>query len=233
LSQENGRDMGSIARRGSGNWEVRATGKTGHSSRIFSEGLGNGAIYELARIIAAFREELPEPNLTFNVGLVVGGATAGLDEAAIRGQATGKTNIIPEIAIARGDIRTLSLEQYERVVARMKAIVARHMAGTSASISFDEGAYPPMAPTAGGKALLDRLNRVNRDLGLAEMAPQDPLKRGAGDIGFVATEVDGLVGLGPAGAGSHAAGETIEVPSLWRQARRAAILMTRLSREKR
>jgi glutamate carboxypeptidase len=233
LSQEDGRDMGSIARRGSGNWEVRTTGKTGHSSRIFSEGLGNGAIYELARIIAAFREELPEPNLTFNVGLVVGGATASLDEAAIRGQATGKTNIIPEIAIARGDIRTLSLDQYERVTARMKAIVGRHMAGTGASISFDEGAYPPMAPTAGGRALLDRLNRVNRDLGLAQMEPQDPLKRGAGDIGFVASDVDGLVGLGPAGAGSHAPGETIDVPSLWRQAKRAAILMTRLSREKR
>jgi glutamate carboxypeptidase len=45
--------------------------------------------------------------------------------------------------------------------------------------------------------------------------------------------VDGLVGLGPAGAGSHAPGETIDVPSLWRQAKRAAILMTRLSREKR
>jgi glutamate carboxypeptidase len=233
LSTENGLDMGSIARRGSGDWELRTTGRTGHSSRIFSDHLGNGAIYELARIIAAFRQELPEPNLTFNVGLVLGGATATLDEAGIRGQATGKNNIIPEVAIARGDIRTLSLDQYQRVAAKMKEIVARHMPGTGATISFDEAAYPPMAPTPGGQALLDRLNRVNADMGLAKMEAQDPLKRGAGDIGFVAADVDGLVGLGPAGAGSHAAGETIDVPSLWRQAKRAAILMTRLSREKR
>ena len=233
LSRENGRDMGSIARRGSGNWEVRATGRTGHSSRIFSEEMGNGAVYELARILAAFRTELPEPNLTFNVGLVLGGATATLDEGGIRGEATGKTNIVPPIAIARGDIRALSLDQYRRVTAKMREIVARHMPGSSAEISFDEGAYPPMAPTAGGKALLDRLNGVNRDLGLPEMEAQDPLKRGAGDIGFVATEVDGLVGLGPAGTGAHAAGETVDIPSMTRQAKRAAILMTRLSREKR
>jgi glutamate carboxypeptidase len=233
LSMENGRDMGSIARRGSGDWELRTSGRTGHSSRIFSDHLGNGAIYELTRIVSAFRQELPEPNLTFNVGLVLGGATATLDEAGIRGQATGKNNIVPEIAIARGDIRTLSLDQYQRVTAKMKEIVGRHLPGTGATIVFDEAAYPPMAPTPGGQALLDRLNRVNADMGLPGMEAQDPLKRGAGDIGFVATEVDGLVGLGPAGAGSHAAGETIDVPSLWRQAKRAAILMTRLSREKR
>jgi glutamate carboxypeptidase len=229
LAQENGQDMGSIARRGSGNWEVRTTGRTGHSSRIFGPTSGDGAIYELSRILTAFRSELPEPNLTFNVGLVLGGATAQLDAAGIRGTATGKTNIIPEIAIARGDLRALSLDQYERVTARMRAIVARHLPGTGAEIAFDEGAYPPMAPTAGGEKLLDRLNLVNRDLGLAAMAPLDPLKRGAGDIGFVAPDVDGLVGLGPGGDGSHAAGETVDIPSMWRQAKRAAILMTRLS----
>jgi glutamate carboxypeptidase len=231
LSQENGRDMGAIARRGSGNWEVRATARSGHSSAIFSQASGDGAIYELSRILTAFRTELPEPNLTFNVGLVVGGATASLDAGGIRGAATGKTNIIPEIAIAKGDLRTLSPDQYRRVTARMREIVGRHLPGAQAEISFDEGAYPPMAPTEGGRKLLDRLNLVNRDLGLQPMEPVDPLKRGAGDIGFVAADVDGLVGLGPAGAGSHAAGETIDIPSLWRQAKRAAILMTRLSRE--
>ena len=234
LAQEDGRDMGSIARRGSGSWELRTAAKSGHSSGIFSANAGNGAIYELARIIAAFRTELPEPNLTFNVGLVAGGATAALDAAGIRAEATGKTNIIPAVAIARGDIRTLTPEQYDRVTARMKAIVARDpLAGASAEIRFDPGAYPPMAPTAGARALLARLNRVNADLGLPEMGELDPLKRGAGDIGFVAQDVDGLVGLGSAGSGAHAAGETVDLPSLSRQAKRAAILMSRLAAERR
>jgi glutamate carboxypeptidase len=233
LAREAGRDMGSIARRGAASWTLAARGKTGHSSGIFSGAAGDGAIYELARILVAFRTELPEPNLTFNVGLVVGGATAELDRDRIRGQATGKPNIIPAAAVARGDLRALSLDQQQRVMARMKEIVARHLPGTGAEIVFDEDAYPPMAPTGASRALLARLNAVNRDLGLAAMGELDPLKRGAGDIGFVAHLLPGLVGLGTAGEGSHAPGETIDLASLPRQAKRAAILMTRLSREAR
>jgi len=233
LAQEDGRDMGSIARRSAGSWEIRATGRTGHSSGIFSQAAGNGAIYELARILEAFRTELPEQNLTFNTGLVVGGATAALDEGGIRGAATGKTNIIPAVAIARGDIRTLSREQNERVVAKMRDIVAKHLPGAGAEISFGSDSYPPMAPTAGNRALLERLNVINRDLGLAEMGTLDPLKRGAGDISFVAEYADGLVGLGTASEGDHAPGETVDLASIDRQAKRAAILMTRLSRERR
>ena len=231
LAQQEGLDLGSIARRSSGAWEIRATGRSAHSSGIFSAASGDGAVYELARILAAFRTELPEPNLTFNVGLVVAGTTASLDEGKIRGTATGKTNIIPPIAIARGDIRTLSREQNERVMARMKAIVSsNHLPGTSAEIVFDPDFYPPMAPTAGNRALLSRLNGVNRDLGLAEMGELDPLKRGAGDISFVAADVDGLVGLGAGSDGDHTPEETVDLASMDRQAKRAAILMTRLSK---
>ncbi|HEX8481092.1 MAG TPA: M20/M25/M40 family metallo-hydrolase [Allosphingosinicella sp.] len=233
LAQEEGRDMGSIARRGSASWQVTAKGRTGHSSGIFSPSAGNGAIYELARILAAFRSELPEPNLTFNVGLVAGGTTAELDRDLIRATATGKTNIIPPIAIARGDLRALSLEQQQRVMAKMRGIVGSHLAGTEAEIAFDDGAYPPMAPTEASRALLARLNLVNRDLGLPVMGEFDPLKRGAGDIGFVAHLLPGLVGLGTAGQGAHAAGETVDLDSIPRQAKRAAILMSRLAAEKR
>jgi glutamate carboxypeptidase len=232
LAQEKGADMGSIARRGSASWQVTARGRTGHSSGIFSESMGNGAVYELARILAAFRSELPEPNLTFNVGLLVGGSTAELDKDLIRATATGKTNIVPPIAIARGDLRALSLDQQSRVIAKMKTIVARHLPGSDSELAFDEGGYPPMAPTAASRELLGRLNLVNRDLGLAEMGELDPLKRGAGDIGFVAHLMPGLVGLGTAGNGAHAPGETVDLSSIPRQAKRAAILMTRLAKER-
>lgn len=233
LSREDGADMGSIARRSSESWTVTATGKTGHSSGIFSNSAGDGAIYELSRIIHRFRTDLPEPNLTFNVGLIAGGQDATLDAGGIRATASGKTNIIPPIAIARGDLRTLSAEQSARVKAKMAAIVAEHSPVTDAKIAFDQGGYPPMAPTEGNKALLAKLNGVNRDLGLAEMAPLDPAKRGAGDISFVAADVDGIIGLGPYSTGSHGPGEAVDIPSIARQATRAAILMSRLSAEKR
>ncbi|MBY4637849.1 M20/M25/M40 family metallo-hydrolase [Sphingopyxis sp. XHP0097] len=228
-----GADMSSIARRSSESWQVTATGKTGHSSGIFSADPGDGAIYELARIIHRFRTELPEPNLTFNVGLVAGGEQVTLDEGKIRASANGKTNIIAATAIARGDLRTLSAEQAERVKARMAAIVADHAPGTSATLAFDPGGYPAMAPTDGNRALLARLNAVNRDLGLPEMAPLDPLKRGAADISFVAPMVDSLAGLGAYSTGDHGPEETVDLPSIERQAVRAAILMSRLAAEKR
>jgi glutamate carboxypeptidase len=224
LFVENGQDMGSIARRSSNSWTLRTSGKTGHSSLIFNDMYGDGAINELARILAAFRAELPEPNLTFNTGIVAGGATATLDTDGVRVTATGKTNVIPSVAIARGDFRTLSEDQTARVKTKMSAIVARHAPGTGAEISFDTGGYPAMAPTPGNRALLDQLNGVNKDLGLKPMPPLDPLRRGAGDIAFVANDVDGLVGLGTASTGDHAPGETVDLASIRRQAKRAAIL---------
>lgn len=223
---DGGKDMGSIARRSVTDWRITATGKTGHSSLIFGPDFGDGAINELARILAAFRKELPEPNLTFNAGVIAGGASATIDESG-NARAAGKTNIIAATAVATGDFRTLSVEQTARVRARMEAIVAAHAPGTAARIEFGEG-YPAMAPTAGNQALLAALNGVNRDLGLAEMAPLDPLKRGAGDISFVAHDVDSLAGLGTYSTGDHAPGETVDLASIRRQAKRAAILITRL-----
>ncbi|MEC3911682.1 M20/M25/M40 family metallo-hydrolase [Sphingobium sp. CR2-8] len=232
LAQESGRDMGSIARRSSNSWTLTTTGKSGHSSGIFSASAGDGAIYELARIVTAFRKELPEPNLTFNVGLIGGGQSADVDKDGVRIAVTGKTNIIPPIAVAKGDFRTLSEEQTKRVQAKMQGIVdAGHLPGTGASIAFDLG-YPSMAPTAGNKALLAKLNGINKDLGLPEMPALDPLKRGAGDIAFVAADTDGLVGLGLASSGDHSPAEKADLSTMKRQAKRAAMLMSRLAVEK-
>jgi len=232
LSIENGKDMGVISRRSSNSWKLEVSGVTGHSSLIFDNTYGDGAAFELVRILHRFRTELPEQNLTFNVGLVAAGQEVNFDNDGVRVSAKGKTNIIPGLAVARGDFRTLSEEQSARVRTKMLDIVAASAPKTTATISFDPGSYPAMAPTQGNKALLANLNAVNRDLGLAEQPVLDPLKRGAGDISFVANDVDGLVGLGVYSKGDHAPGETVDLVSIKRQAKRAAILMTRLSRAK-
>jgi glutamate carboxypeptidase len=237
LSVEDGpngpQDMGSIARRSAGSWTVTATGKSAHSAGVGGPGVGYGAIFELARIIDQFRRELPEDKLTYNVGLVGGGQTVKTDEGKIRLEATGKTNIVAPIAVARGDLRAISPDQIDRVQSKMRAIVAEHLPGTQAEISFDADSYPPMPPTAENRALLVELNRVNGDLGLPQMGELDPSKRGAGDISFVAAEVSGLVGLGPQSSGSHTASEAVDIPSIAKQAKRAAILMSRLPAEHR
>ena len=231
---DNGRDMASIARRSSDSWTVNVKARTGHSSGVFSLSAGFGANYELARILDDFRRELREDKLTFNVGLVGGGTSAALDEGRIRLNATGKTNIIAETAIARGDLRAINQAQIDRAQAKMNAIVARSLPGATATITFDTDGYPPMAEKPGSRALLGQLNAVNSDLGFATMEALDPLKRGAADISFVATEVEGgLNGLGPHSYGDHAPGETVNIPSIWRQAKRAAILMSRLASQPR
>ena len=229
LVVSDGQEYATVARRGATTWDIVATGITGHSSTVFGSELGYGANYELARILDTFRRELPEPNLTFNVGLMVGGTPASITADGSNGTASGKTNIIAAQALARGDLRALTPEQETRARARMQAIVAQHLPKTGATLEFSE-AYPPMAPTAGNRALLALLNQVNADLGLPGMGEWNPAKRGAADSSFVAADVDVLAGLGAAGSGAHAVGETLDLTSIPRQALRSAVLIERLSR---
>ena len=228
LAHEDGHDMGTIARRSAVDWTLRTSAQSGHSSGIFSDTAGFGASYELVRILDAFRRDLREPNATYNVGLALSGASAALNPESTGGAASGKPNVISAAGIARGDLRTLSNEQTARIESRMRAIVADHLPGTDATIEFGDG-YPAMAPTAGNRALLARLNEINSALGLAQMPELDPMQRGAGDIAFVADKVDSLVGFGAAGHGSHAPGETVDLTSFDRQIKRSALLIERLS----
>ena len=230
LARDEGRDFGTVARRSSTNWTLTTRGRTGHSSGVFNNSIGFGAVYEMARILDEWRRTLIEPNLTFNVGVIGGGTPAAVDESGVTITASGKTNIVAETAIARGDIRTLSPEQEERARAAMQAVVARNLPHTSAELVFADNGYPPMAPTEGNRSLLGRLNAVNRDLGFPEMPEFDPARRGAADSAFVAAEVDTLAGMGMVGGNAHAEGEWVDLTSLPRQAIRSAILIARLAR---
>ena len=136
LVQDQGRDMGSVARRSSDEWMVTVSARSGHSSGIFTPAAGSGAIYELARIIDAFRRELPEDKLTYYVGLIGGGTTAELGADKIRVSATGKGNVIAGSAIARGDLRAISRDQIARAQAKMRAIVAQPLNGAQSRMNL-------------------------------------------------------------------------------------------------
>ncbi|HEU0051774.1 MAG TPA: M20/M25/M40 family metallo-hydrolase [Longimicrobium sp.] len=227
---DTGKEYAVTARRSSTGWTLRVRARPGHSSGIFSEGSGSGAIFEAARILEAFRTELRgEPYLTFNPGAIVGGTEVAYDEERSRGTAFGKSNVIAEHAVVTGDIRTLTDEQLDSTRARMRRIVARSLPEARAEITFGDG-YPSMPPTAGNQALLDRLNEVNRALGMTEMEAFDPGRRGAADVSFVAPYVAGLGGLGVHGGGSHTERETIDLSTFPGQVKRAALLIYRLTR---
>ncbi|VAW32829.1 Acetylornithine deacetylase/Succinyl-diaminopimelate desuccinylase and related deacylases, partial [hydrothermal vent metagenome] len=47
-----------VARRGSTDWELKVTGNAAHSSQIFTDDIGTGAIYETSRILNQFYVQL-------------------------------------------------------------------------------------------------------------------------------------------------------------------------------
>jgi glutamate carboxypeptidase len=215
-------------RRGASAWRLTVTGRQGHSAGIFGNGPGYGAIYELARIINTFREQLAgEQYLTFNVATVVGGTDVSYDTVAVSGSAASKLNIIPKSATAHGDLRFISEEQKERTRAKMRDIVSHHLPGTDASITFTDE-YPAMSPTVGNVRLLAIYDTSSKALGYGAVDALDPGRRGAGDVSFVAPLIDGLDGLGALGSGSHAPGERVNLATLPMQTERAALLFLRV-----
>ncbi len=226
-----GSDWATIARRSSTGFKLEVTGIQSHSSQIFSDDVGAGAIFEISRILAEFYNQLTgEDLLTFNVGAIAGGTVVEYDAEQNRGSAFGKTNVVPNTAIAQGGIRTITQEQLERTRDAMRAIVAAHLPQTSAVISFTDG-YPPMSPSAGNKDLQERFSAINVDLGRDPMPALDPGRRGAADISFVAPYTDALAGLGALGEGGHTPHESLELDSLALATKRAAIMIYRLSQE--
>ena len=81
-----GKDWATIARRGSSGWRLEVSGKQAHSSGIFSEDAGAGAIFEAARILSSFYETVRgEEYLTFNAGTISGGTQVDYDFEQNRG----------------------------------------------------------------------------------------------------------------------------------------------------
>jgi glutamate carboxypeptidase len=221
-----------IARRGATTWRLHTEGRPAHSSQIFREDIGSGAIYEMARILTAFHDSLGgEEFLTFNPGAVVGGTTADVDAEEGRGTATGKMNVIAQTCEVIGDLRALSIEQRDRAKTEMDRIVAEHLPHTSAKIIFDD-AYPPLAPTEGNRRLLAMFDASSRDLGFGPVEAVDPARAGAADVSFTAGLVDMAIdGVGLMGDGGHTVDEIADLRTLPIQAKRVAIALWRLSGE--
>lgn len=219
-----------IARRGSVAWQLEASGKPAHSSQIFQDDIGYGAIFEIARILNQFRLELAgKGDLTFNPGMMIAGTNIEHDQTSSKGQAFGKNNVIAKTAKVTGGIRALSPEELNNAKAVMQRIVSENLAHTSATLSFKEG-YPPMAPTKGNRALLKLYSDVSQSLGYNVVDAVNPRNAGAADISFTAGLVDmALDGLGLMGSGGHTKDEIADMTSLVKNTQKAALLIYRLS----
>ncbi|RIA10476.1 glutamate carboxypeptidase [Flavobacteriaceae bacterium MAR_2010_72] len=226
-----GFNYATVARRGSSGWKLEVTGKTAHSSGIFSENTGAGAIFEASRILNSFYTEVKgEEFLTFNPGVILGGTEVTYDSDHSKGTAFGKSNVVAHTVVVDGGLRFISEEQKENARSKMKSIVANNLPHTSAKISFVDS-YPAMPPTEGNMNLLKLLNQVSLDLNQGGVEGYDPGRRGAADVSFVASYVDCLDGLGTMGSGAHTPKETVNLKTIEALTKRTAILIYRLIQE--
>jgi len=218
------------SRRGASGWQLKVTGRPAHSSQIFQPDVGDGAVFEAARILDGFRSALSTvPNLSFNPGVITGGTDASLDADTSRATAFGKDNVIAKTVLVSGDLRAISPEQLSMARATMQAIVAKHLPHTDAEIVFSDG-YPPMAPTEGNATLLAIYSKVSEDFGFGSVIAINPRNAGAADISFVADKVDmALDGIGLMGSGGHTVNETGDLATLDAMTIRAAVTLYRLS----
>ena len=225
-----GFNYATIARRGASGWQVETAGKRAHSSGVFSERTGAGAIFEMSRILHQFYEEVRgETYLTFNPGTLFGGTFIDYDPLKSSGTAFGKTNVVAQKALVNGGLRFISEEQKERARAKMRTIVDAHLPSTNATITFTDS-YPAMFPTERNKEILAALSQVSQDLGFGEVNAYDPGRRGAADISFVANHVPGLDGLGSMGSGAHTPNETVNLKTFNALIQRTAVFIYRLTR---
>lgn len=218
-------------RRGASDWQLTVTARQAHSAGIFGRGTGYGASYEGVRILDEWRRQLAgERGLTFNVGLLAGGVHVALDTTGWALTADGKSNAVPPIFRAKGDLRFLNDQQRDSARARMRAALSTPLNGATPEVEFADG-YPAMPVTPEGMRLVSIFDEASRSLGYPAVVAQDPESRGAGDISFVAPFIPGIDGLGVSGGGAHSPRETVNLPSLKMQAERAAVMMSRLVTE--
>jgi glutamate carboxypeptidase len=226
-----GMEYATIARRGSSGWTLTVKGKQAHSGGIFNKNTGAGAIYESARILDHFYNELHEEYLTYSAGIILGGTQVVMDSSGTEGSASGKANIVPNTTVVKGDLRFISEAQKNKAREKMKAIVKESLPETKAEITFTDG-LPAMPPTDGNMNTLMLFSKASQDLGMGEVKPYDPGLRGAGDISFVAQYLDCLDGLGAMGGGAHAPSEFVNLTSLPSVEKRAAVFIHRITTPK-
>ncbi|GAB2707978.1 M20/M25/M40 family metallo-hydrolase [Aliiglaciecola aliphaticivorans] len=221
-----------VARRGSVDWQLEVTGRPAHSSQIFSDKVGYGAVFEAARILDTFRQALANlGDLTFNPGVILGGTEVTFNDETTKGSAFGKNNVVAQTLLVKGGIRALTHEELITAKTTMQDIVKQNLLHTSATLTIGEG-YPPMAPTPQNYQLLEWYSNISDSLGYGKVEAVNPRNAGAADISFAAEHVNmALDGLGLMGTGGHTKNEVADMDSFAKNMHKAALLIYRISQD--
>lgn len=190
-----------IARKGTGGFELRFTGRAAHAG--LEPEKGASALAALSRAVL-FLETL-------------GDAARGTTVTPTVASSGTATNVVPEHARLSVDVRVWSQDEAARVDAAIRGYTPED---PRVSLRIDgEFDRPPLEPTPVSEALYARARGIAAGLGFELGAAR---VGGASDGNLTAAAgVPTLDGLGPNGRGAHARDECVHVDDL---ARRAALL---------
>ncbi len=189
------------ARKGTGDFVVRITGRAAHAGVEPQKGIS--ATGELAhQILALHALNDYQAGTTVNVGVVHGGS---------------RPNVVAAEAEAHVDIRVETLAEAERLEAAIRGLQPRL---PGATLDIEGGLNrPPMERSAAMGVLFERARRTAAAMGVDL---REGSTGGGSDGNFTAAlGVPTLDGLGPEGEGAHAAHEYVDTESF---PRRVALL---------
>lgn len=183
-----------IARKGSGRFEVRISGRAAHAGNNPEEGIS--AVQEMAQqILYLHGLNAPQVGTTVNVGIAKGG---------------NKINVVADEAILGVDLRVTNLAEATRVEAAINACQP-YLAGAAISVTGGMS-RPPMEQTAANLALFRQAQQAAKRLGV-EL--QGKAVGGGSDGNFTsAMGIATLDGLGATGSGIHAKHEHIVIADI-------------------
>ncbi|MGE7760298.1 M20 family metallopeptidase [Peribacillus sp. NPDC097895] len=196
------------ARKGTGIFKIKVWGRAAHAGNHHEEGIN--AIEELARQVIVLQELTNyKKGTTVNVGTFTGGSG---------------TNVVPEYAEARVDLRVSTEEAAKRVtniILNLKPILKGIKLEVTGGMN-----RPPMVKTEQTKELFGCAQSIASELG---MKLEEASVGGGSDGNFTAAiGVPTLDGLGACGKGIHAENEHIQIETLAERASLFANLLLRL-----
>jgi len=197
-------------RKGSGNFTVVVRGRAAHVGRAFAE--GRSAIHALASFVdavAGWNESVP--GMIANTGVIRGGDAP---------------NVVPDLAVARLNLRVEDAAQQREATQRLEALAARIRRSHDVAVDVSGEFYSPPKPLdAGLEALMREVDRTAEGLGdtirwQASGGVCDGNKLAAAGLPNVDT-------MGPRGGEIHSEREFLCLDSLVPRTRLCAALLHR------
>jgi glutamate carboxypeptidase len=218
-------------RRGLNEWRLEVRGRASHSGLAYWSGRSAVAAAGewCARAQALSRQGT---GATVNAGRIIGGTEDFVTDLAQHSSMLGSSrqlNVVPDRALAEGEIRFLTHADGEAMLETLKQLAAEIAAARDVEMTFIPGMYiAPVDPNGPGMPLVMRTVELAAKRGFRLEVEDD--RGGVSFSNFIddAASTPVIDGLGPAGYGMHIRGESVDLDSFARRITLLADLLPEL-----